>query len=434
VSGRVLVVEDRESLRRLVKRALEEEGYDVDTAGDGAAGIELAGDNDYQMVLTDLRLPGASGIEVLEGVKRAQPRTPVVVFTAFGSVETAVEAMKLGAADFVEKPIEIEELLALVRAWVLEETSPGGVELGNGARIVGRHPRVRAALRLLDKVAPTEATVLLLGESGTGKELFARALHELSPRASAPFVAVNCAAIPETLIENELFGHEKGAFTGASRREKGRFELARGGTLLLDEIGELPLGVQGKVLRVLEERVFERVGSGVPIQADVRLVAATNRDLSAMVEEGSFRADLFFRLDVFPIEIPPLRDRASDVPLIAGHLMAQIAERHGRAQRQLSEESAALLAEQPWPGNVRQLANVLERVMILGEQGPVTRGELEAILWPENDVDEEARVRAVLLEAEGDKKEAARLLGVSYRTMQRRIKDFDLEGFPRYRS
>jgi DNA-binding NtrC family response regulator len=431
--GRILVVEDRENLRRLVETTLAEEGFQVDAAGDGAAGIELLGGATYDLVLTDLKLPEASGLDLLRAAKRAQPSTPVVVFTAFGSVGTAVEAMKLGAADFLEKPIEIEDLLKLVDTWVRQEGDVPLFELSDGTRIVGRHPRVKAALRLLERVAPAETTVLLLGESGTGKELFARGLHLLSPRRQGPFVAVNCAAIPETLIENELFGHEKGAFTGASRREKGRFELASNGTLFLDEIGELPLAMQGKVLRVLEERTFERIGSGVQIEADVRLVAATNRNLESMVEAGEFRSDLFFRLDVFPIELPALRDRASDVPILARHLLAELAERHHRPLPRITPAAAEVLQQQKWPGNVRQLSNVLERALILDDNGVVDAGDLEHVLRPTTEAEEEERVRAALKEADGDKHGAARILGVSYRTLQRRVKQYDLEGYPKYR-
>ena len=433
-ASRVLVVEDRDSLRRLVRKALEGEGYEVDTAGDGREGIALAQANDYRLVLTDLKLPGAGGIEVLRGVKQAQPEIPVVVFTAFGSVETAVEAMKLGAADFLEKPVDIDDILELVRMWVSRDVAESGRDLPDGRRIVGSHPRVRAALRLLDRVAETETTVLLLGESGTGKELFARSLHQHSKRPEGPFVAVNCAAIPETLIENELFGHERGAFTGANRREKGRFEMAGGGTLLLDEIGELPLAVQGKVLRVLEERTFERVGSSASIHADVRLVAATNRDLEAMVQEGGFRSDLYFRLDVFPIEIPPLRDRASDIPELARHLLSDLAQRHGGLSVGLSASAEEVLRVQPWPGNVRQLSNVLERALILCDGGLIEGDQIEEIMAPRVPVDEERVLRDALRESDGDKHAAAQALGVSYRTLQRRIKAFDLEGFPHYRA
>lgn len=431
--GRILLVEDRASLRRLVRAALTEQGFEVDAAVDGSRGVELAERSTYQMVLTDLRLPGASGLEVLKAVKRQQPETPVVVFTAFGSVGTAVEAMKLGAADFLEKPVEIDELLAVVETWVRPDTEVPGFALPDGTEIIGRHPRVKAALRLLERVSPSETTVLLLGESGTGKELFARGLHLLSPRRDGPFVAINCAAIPETLIENELFGHERGAFTGANRREKGRLELARGGTLFLDEIGELPLAVQGKVLRVLEERVFERVGSGVPIEADVRLVTATNRKLEAMVERGEFRSDLFFRLDVFPIELPALRDRPSDIPLLARHLVQQLAKRHAASPPPITRAAEEALKRHEWPGNVRQLSNVLERALILDESGVIDADDVQEVLRPTAEAEEEMRVREVLEETGGDKREAARLLGMSYRTLQRRVKKFDLEGFPKYR-
>ncbi len=289
---------------------------------------------------------------------------------------------------------------------------------------------------MLQRVGPTESTVLLTGESGTGKELFARSIHGLSPRREGPCVALNCAAIPEFLIENELFGHEKGAFTGADRRQPGRFELAQGGTLFLDEIGELPLGVQGKVLRVLEERTFERVGGGKTMRADVRLVAATNRDLGAMVEAGELRADLFFRLNVFPIELPPLRERASDVPLLARHLLGEIARRHGIEPPWLEEDTAELLAGQPWPGNVRELANVLERAVILTEGPAIRAADLRPLLRPltaPTGSAERDRIRQALVETDGDKHRAAERLGLPYRTLLRKVKEHDLEGVPRYR-
>src|SRR6185295_3391999 len=300
-TGRILIVEDRDSLRRMLERALGQEGYVVATAADGRAGIRLLGERSFDLVLTDLKLPDVSGLEVLAASRTAQPQIPVVVLTGYGTVGTAVEAMKLGAYDFLEKPLEIDDLARLIERAIGGRGEEAVFRVPGAPPILGAHPRLRAAIRLLQRVGPTESTVLLTGESGTGKELFAQAVHALSPRRGGPCVALNCAAIPEALIENELFGHEKGAFTGADRRQPGRFELAQGGTLLLDEIGELPLGVQGKVLRVLEERTFERVGGGRTLRADVRLIAATNRDLSAMVAAGGFRADLFFRLNVFQI-------------------------------------------------------------------------------------------------------------------------------------
>ncbi len=410
--GRLLIVEDRDSLRRMLERALGQEGYEVAAAADGRAGMRLLAERPFDFVLTDLKLPDVSGLEVLEASRAAQPRVPVVVLTGYGTVGTAVEAMKLGAYDFLEKPLEIDDLARMIERAIGGRGEAAVFHVPGAPPILGAHPRLRAAIRLLQRVGPTESTVLLTGESGTGKELFAQALHALSPRRAGPFVALNCAAIPEPLIENELFGHEKGAFTGADRRQPGRFEAAQGGTLLLDEIGELPLAVQGKVLRVLEERTFERVGGGRTMRADVRLVAATNRDLAAMVAAGEFRADLFFRLNVFPIELPPLRERASDVPLLARHLLAEIARRHRvEPPPRLEEAAAGLLAGEPWPGNVRELANVLERAVILNEGPAIRAADLRPLLRPAAGSGERERLKQALVEAAGDKRRAAELPG-----------------------
>jgi DNA-binding NtrC family response regulator len=437
-SGRILIVEDRDSLRRMLERALAQEGYEVGSAADAQAGIRLVDQSAWDLVLTDLKLPDGSGLDVLAASRRVRPRTPVIVLTGFGTVATAVEAMKLGAFDFLEKPVAIDDLYGLVERAIGDRSDDGSdgepvFRVAGAPAIVGRHPRLRTALRLLQKVAPTESTVLLTGESGTGKELFAKAIHALSPRRQRPFVGLNCAAIPDSLIENELFGHEKGAFTGADRRQPGRFELAEGGTLLLDEIGELPLAVQGKILRVLEERTYERVGGGRTLRADVRLVAATNRDLEAMVDAGEFRADLFFRLNVFPIELAALRERPTDIPLLAHHLLAEIARRHQTEPPRLEDDAAELLAAEPWPGNVRELGNVLERAVILAD-GPVLRSaDLRPLLRPLAAVGERDRLRQALIEAEGDKRRAAERLGMSYRTLLRKVKEHDLEGVPHYR-
>jgi DNA-binding NtrC family response regulator len=433
---RILIVEDRDSLRRMLEHALTQEGYEVATAADGPEGIRRVREQPFDLVLTDLKLPDASGLEVLAASREAQPRVPVVVLTGYGTVGAAVEAMKLGAFDFLEKPVELDDLARLIERAIGDAGKPEDAitfQPPGGPAIVGSHPRLRAAVRLLGKVAPTESTVLLSGESGTGKELFAQAIHALSPRRGGPYVAVNCAAIPEALLENELFGHEKGAFTGADRRQAGRFELAEGGTLFLDEIGELPLAVQGKLLRVLEERTFERVGSGRTQRADVRLVAATNRDLAAMAEEGGFRSDLFFRLNVFPIELPALRERASDIPSLTRHLLAEIARRHRLEPPRLEEDAAALLAAQPWPGNVRELGNLLERAVILAEGPALRAADLRPLLQPRGTASERDRLRQALIETDGDKHRAALLLGLSYRTLLRKVKEHDLEGVPRYR-
>jgi DNA-binding NtrC family response regulator len=439
VAGRrILLVEDRDSLRRMLERALVSEGYEVVAVADGETAIERLRGDGLDLVLTDLKLPGASGLDVLEAAREHGSRLPVILLTGYGSVPTAVAAMRGGAYHFLEKPVEIDDLCHLIAEALGDPSGPGagevpGLDLPGGPTIVGRHPRLRSALKLLRRVAPTESTVLLTGESGTGKEIFARALHRLSPRAGGPFVAVNCAAIPEALVENELFGHEKGAFTGADRRQEGRFEAAEGGTLLLDEIGELTAPVQGKVLRVLEERTFERVGGGRTLTADVRLVAATNRDLGAMVEAGSFRSDLFFRLDVFPIELPPLRERASDVPLLARHLLGEIGRRLRRDPPVPDEAALEMLAAQPWPGNVRELANVLERAVILAEGPRLAAADLKPLLGPLEGIGERERIRRALEETGGDRRRAATLLGTSYRTLLRRIRQHDLGGYPDYR-
>jgi len=432
-TGRILIVEDRDSLRRMLERALSQEGYEVTAAADAQAGIRWVDERPFDLVLTDLKLPDVSGLEVLAASRRVQPRVPVVVLTGFGTVGTAVEAMKLGAYDFLEKPLEIDDLARLVERAIGERDESAVFHVPGAPAIVGRHPRLRAAIRLLQKVAATESTVLLTGESGTGKEMFSRALHALSPRKDGPFVALNCAAIPESLLENELFGHEKGAFTGADRRQPGRFEMAERGTLMLDEIGELPLSVQGKVLRVLEERTYERVGGGRTLRADVRLVAATNRNLDSMVAEGAFRSDLFFRLNVFPIELPCLRERASDVPLLARHLLGEIARRHKMEPPRLDEDAEQILMDQPWPGNVRELANVLERAVILSDGPAVRASDLRPLLHLLSPSGERDRLRQALVDTGGDKKKAADLLGMSYRTLQRKVKEHDLEGVPRYR-
>jgi DNA-binding NtrC family response regulator len=439
----------------MLEQALSGEGYRVVTAADGAEGIErlsqpAAGGID--LVLSDLKLPGADGLAVLDAALALpdEARPPVILMTGYGTVPTAVDAMRRGAFTFVEKPVELDDLFRLVAEALGSADEPGSepaaVEVEAPAEvpafrppgcppIVGRHPKLAAAFRLLEKVATTESTVLLTGESGTGKELFARALHGLSHRSAGPFVAINCAAIPEALVENELFGHERGAFTGADRRQAGRFERARRGTLFLDEVGELPLAVQGKVLRVLEERTYERVGGGGTQTADVRLVTATNRDLGAMVAVGTFRQDLYFRLDVFPIALPPLAERASDVPHLARHLVAAIAERHGMPAPRLTADALELLTEHPWPGNVRELGNVLERSVILAEGGVIRRADVAAVVAPlEGESDgERTDLEAALRQSDGDKRRAAEILGVSYRTVLRRVQRYDLEGFPKYR-
>src|SRR5882762_7750481 len=371
----ILLVEDKESLRRVLRLTLEHAGYSVTEAADAREAIDQIGRVPHKVVLTDLRMPHGSGLDVLRAARSADGDVPVIVMTAYGSVDEAVQAMKDGAHDFLQKPVDSNHLLLLVER-ALEQTRLRTENIllreewskrYGFPRIIGESEAIKRVVAETQRVAQTEATVLLLGESGTGKELFARAVHHLSNRRDKPFVAINCAAIPETLIENELFGHERGAFTGAGDRRLGKFELASGGTVFLDEIGELPLAVQGKLLRVIEEKVVDRIGGRAPVPVDVRVVAATNRDLKTAVEDGQFRGDLFFRLAVFPIEVPPLRDRRDDVILLAKHFAGQLGKELRGREATLSEESLVTLRKHKWPGNVRELQNAIERACILSD-------------------------------------------------------------------
>src|ERR1044071_5679599 len=336
----ILLVEDKDSLRRVLRLTLENAGYSVAEAIDARAALNEIANSRHRLVLTDLRMPNGSGLDVLRAAKTADAEVPVIVMTAFGSIDDAVQAMKDGAHDFLQKPVDSNHLLLLVeRALDQARLRTENILLREDwskrygfPRIIGESDVIKRVVGETQRVAQTEATVLLLGESGTGKELFARAVHHLSSRRNKPFVAINCAAIPETLIENELFGPERGAFTGANDRRLGKFELASGGTVFLDEIGELPVAVQGKLLRVIEEKVIDRIGGRAAVHVDVRVVAGTNKDLRLAVERGEFRRDLFFRLAVFPVEIPPLRERGEDVILLARHFAAQLGkETRGRA-------------------------------------------------------------------------------------------------------
>src|ERR1051325_1960900 len=358
----ILLVEDRESLRRVLRLTLESAGYTVAEAADAREAAQSVAREPFRLVLTDLRMPHGSGLDVLRAWKAAAADVPVILMTAYGSIDEAVQAMKDGAHDFLQKPVDSNHLLLLCeRALEHMRLRTENVLLREEwsrrygfPRILGESEVLKRAVGETQRVAQTEATVLLLGESGTGKELFARAVHHLSARRNHPFVAINCAAIPETLIENELFGHERGAFTGASDRRQGKFELAAGGTVFLDEIGELPLGVQGKLLRAIEEKVVDRIGGRAPVTVDVRVVAATNKDLKAAVDNGEFRGDLFFRLAVFPIEIPPLRERDDDVTLLARHFASEIGRELRGREAQLSPEANAAPQPHHWPGDVRE--------------------------------------------------------------------------------
>jgi DNA-binding NtrC family response regulator len=379
----LLLVEDKSELRAMLRRALERAGYAVDEAPDGAAAIQKVRARRYLMVLTDLKMPGASGLDVLREAKQADATIPVLLLTAYGSVEEAVSAMKDGAFDFLQKPVDLDHLKLLVeRATRQQELLRENLLLREEyasrygfPRIVGEHASIRAVSQQIQKVAATDSTCLLLGESGTGKELFALAIHHLSPRREHPFVALNCAAIPEGLVENELFGHEKGAFTGAGARKVGKMDLAHRGSLFLDEIAELPLAIQAKLLRVLEEKRFERVGGTQSIDVDVRIVVATNRHLQKMAEEKLFREDLYFRISAVPITIPPLRERGNDVLLLAEHFLEKFSREFGKTGLKLSADAQDRLLHYHWPGNVRELQNTLERAVILAD-GSAIRAEV----------------------------------------------------------
>jgi len=458
----VLLVEDKAELRAMLRKALERWGYVVEEAPDGTTAIQKARSRRYLMVLSDLKLPASSGLDVLREARRAEPTLPVIIMTAYGSVEEAVTAMKEGAFDFIQKPVELDHLkLLLERAARQQELLRENLLLREEyaerygfPRIVGESPAMKAAGQMTQRVAATESTVLLLGESGSGKELFARAIHHLSPRAEQPFVALNCAAIPEGLVENELFGHERGAYTGAGARKMGKLELAHRGTLFLDEIGELPLAIQSKLLRVLEERRFERVGGTQEIEANVRIITATNKDLHAAVADKTFREDLYFRISAVPITVPPLRERGDDVLLLAEYFLERFRREFRKPLLKLTEDARARLRSYAWPGNVRELQNAIERAAILSNgaeldtaalQLPAPRPTAEELpegmledqfLWegPLEEVSQRAvahverfKIQNALRESKWNKTRAAEKLGVSYKTLLTKIRGLGLE-------
>jgi len=450
---RILVVEDKESMAMMLRETLESEGYEVVVAMDGAEGIKMLRQGTSHLVLTDLKLPKKNGIEVLKASRDENPLRPVVVMTAFGTVENAVEAMKQGAFDFITKPFNVDHLLLLLkRALENQRLATENILMKEeGGRhgmpsIIGKSPALQDVARKIQKVAPTRTTVLLTGESGTGKELFARALHYLSDRADYPFVPINCAAIPSGLVESELFGHEKGAFTGADSRKLGKFELANGGTIFLDEIGELPSDIQAKLLRVLQEGEFSRVGGTSTITSDVRIVAASNKDLEKAMREGTFREDLFFRLSVFPVRVPPLSERREDIAPLAEFFLTKYIDELKTDAKSIAPEAMTLLTSYGWKGNVRELENAIERATILCDGDVIMpehlslragisdasvpiespNGTLEEVSKAAVRLAESARIRKALETTGGNKTKAAALLEVSYKTLLTKIKDYKL--------
>src|ERR1700730_15505869 len=381
----LLLVEDKPELRAMLRKALERAGYSVDEAPDGSSAVAKVRARRYMLVLTDLKLPGCSGLDVLRETKQADPTIPVILITAYGSVEEAVTAMKEGGHWFSQKPVDLEHLNLLVeRASQQQELLRENLLLREEyterygfPRIVGEHKSMQEATQQVQRVAATDSTVLLLGQSGTGKELFARAVHHLSPRRAQPFVALNCAAIPEGLVENELFGHERGAYTGAGSRKVGKMEMANRGTIFLDEIAELPMATQAKLLRVLEERSFERVGGTQMVEIDVRILAATNKDLREAVAAKTFREDLYFRISAVPITIPALSERGDDVILLADHFLDKFQREFRKQNLKFAPSARAAMLSYAWPGNVRELQNTIERAAILTDSDAIGVADLQ---------------------------------------------------------
>jgi len=440
----ILLVDDDRAHRTMLKAHLDPD-YEVIEADDGDRAVETVSERSVDLVLMDLRMERMDGIEALGRIRERRPSLPVIMITAYSSVESAVEAMKQGAFDYITKPVDADALkLTVARALRLERLEEENrilrERLGERfdfSRMIGNSPPMRAVFETLALVAPTDATVLIQGESGTGKELVANALHENSPRAGSPFVKVNCAALHENLLESELFGHEKGAFTGATEQRKGRFELAHGGTLFLDEIGDMSSATQAKILRVLQEGEFERVGGTRTLRVDVRVVAATHRNLREMVEAGGFRQDLYYRLSVVPIELPPLRDRGDDIVLLATHFLEHYAKKNRKTIRGFTPEAVRLLLRHDWPGNIRELQNAVERAVILclGERisphelplsgKPPLRDAGPPPLRPGVTLKEMERelIRLTLEQAGGNRTRAAEMLGISRQTLLNRLKE-----------
>ncbi|MDA8084693.1 MAG: sigma-54 dependent transcriptional regulator [Nitrospiraceae bacterium] len=454
----LLLVEDKESMAQMLRETLEAEGYRIVIARDGAEGIRMLREGDFDLVISDLKLPRKDGIEVLKASKAENPAVPVIMMTAFGTIETAVSAMREGAYDFITKPFDLDHLLLLIKRALetrrlLTENMLLRDELSSkvwGRQIIGKSSAVTDAAQKVRKVAQGKTTVLLLGESGTGKELFARAIHNLSPRHAYPFVPINCAAIPKELLESELFGHEKGSFTGADARKIGKFELADRGTIFLDEIAEMDAGLQTKLLRVLQEEEIERVGGLRPVAIDVRVVAASNKDLEKAVEERTFREDLFYRLNVFPITVPPLRERKDDIPVLVDFFINRYSTELKAPARKISPEALGLLMCYPWKGNVRELENCIERAIILCDgdtilpehiilsrrlsfestlQNLPMEGPLEETTKEATRIAETERIVRALKETRGNKTRAAEMLRVSYKTLLTKIKDYGIENY-----
>ena len=447
---KILVVDDEPSHRQMLEVVLSAEGYEIHQAGDGQEAINLVEERFYDLILMDNRMTQMGGIEALKKIKEISPGIPVIIMTAYASVSTAVDALKSGAYDYLTKPLEIDKLKILIdkalRHRQLEQENKYLKErLGDRfdfSSIIGRSPAMRDLFDTIALVAPSEATALIVGESGTGKELIANAIHQNSPRTDRPFIKVNCAALPETLLESELFGHEKGAFTGAITKKQGRFQLAHRGSILLDEIGEMASSTQAKILRVLQEREFEPLGGSQTVKVDTRVIAATNKNLAEEIQQGRFREDLYYRLNVVTLELPPLRERREDIALLADFFLKQYAQKNRRLIKGFTPRAMDLLMRHTWPGNVRELENVVERAVIMGRSDMISELELpDAVraleakdgedvidLTPGRSLKEIEREMIIrtLEEAGGNRTRTAEILGISRRTLQLKLKDYGI--------
>jgi len=448
MSAKVLIVDDENNTREGIARALRASGYEVFLAGSGDEALSLLKQNSMDLMLTDLRMKGMGGLQLIEESKKLYPDIKVIAFTAYGSIEVAVEAMKRGADDYLSKPVNLDELelifeKTLKTKKIESENRLLREQLNRNMgleKLIGQSPKMKEIYELIEQVAPTRASVLIQGESGTGKELIANAIHQLSQRKDKPFIAVHCAALSESLLESELFGHEKGAFTGAHERHVGRFERADGGTLFLDEISEISSRIQVKLLRVLQETAFERVGGDQTIHVDVRVISATNTDLKKNVDEGQFRSDLYYRLHVVFIQIPPLRERKEDIPLLIQHFLKDAAKENQKSMKTISSQAMEMLMEYPWPGNVRELKNCIQSLVVLSKRDEIGMNDLPPNVRnfqgaKESGLNsglalkdaEKTLIVKTLQSTDNNKTKAAQLLGISRRTLHRKLREYQLE-------
>ncbi len=436
-----MVIDDEQSIRKMLTRVLSPEGFTVKEADNGLEALKRLQEENYSLALLDLKMPGLNGIEILKKIRESDLNLPIIMMSAYGSISEAVEAMKIGALDYLVKPFDIEELKIIInRAIKQYELEVENIyyreeeeKRFNFDEIIGKSNSINRVLEMVKNVSPTTATVLITGESGTGKELIARAIHKNSLRKNSPFVVVNCAAFSLNLLESELFGHEKGSFTGAIVKRIGRFEMANGGTIFLDEIGEMDLAIQIKLLRVLQEREFERVGSSRSIKVDVRILSATNKDLKKEVEEKRFREDLFYRLNVFSVDVPPLRERKEDIPLIVEHLIAKYNKILNKKVEKVSLKAMELLLDYDYPGNIRELENIIERSMIMARAEMIDE-KYFSFIEPERKFEKKGTIKDLekeliikyLIQNKGNRTHTAEFLGISRRSLQNKIKEYQI--------